>query len=311
MADDLDENFQIETEFIPKIQPLSNGGGGDYVYEEIEEESDDGDESSQNKRQKLDAQSNNKTDSTKKNRRKRKNLTEILELKKNELRKPSYAMNEFEKILADYANKKLSSVEKNELGLIDPNNVDYMQQRFSKMFLKRAKTHELPVGVQFGKKLTKKLRKYSKTKQKKPEMRRSPFIIVLAQSAVRCIELQKQVSEANGELVGSLNWLYAFAKHKKLDEQVALINSKFERDKNFNVDIVYATPQRLGQLLESKCLEMSSRRNCYVFVDYSFRDVKLKRIVDHEALRADLCALIFERLLPLNREKIKLKFYLA
>lgn len=139
--------------------------------------------------------------------------------------------------------------------------------------------------------------------------KRSPLVIVLAQSAVRCIELQKKLSSSSPRLFNSLNWVYAFAKHKKLNEQISFINSKFSRDPKFSLDLVYATPQRLTQLFDAGCLNPKS--TAYVFVDYSFRDIKQKRILDHDAIRVDLCELFFKSLLPLNQDCINLKFYLA
>ena len=48
----------------------------------------------------------------------------------------------------------------------------------------------------------------------------------------------------------------------------------------------------------------------YVLIDYEHRDCKQKRIVDIPEVKNDLLNLLFGRLLPLNKEKIKLKFCL-
>lgn len=139
--------------------------------------------------------------------------------------------------------------------------------------------------------------------------RRSPFIIILAQSAVRCIELQKKIADSTPNLFKSINWIYAFAKHKKLNEQIAFINSKLSRDPNYSLDIVFATPQRLHQLIDANCISPES--TAYVFIDYSFRDIKQKRIIDHDEIRLDLCKLAFKYLLCQNKNQINLNFYLA
>lgn len=136
MADDLDENFEISEEFIPEPRPLD-------VYEEIQ---------NVNESEKVNGNDGTNSENVK-SRNKRKNITEILELRKDELSKASYATNEFKKILIDYANKTLCSVEKNELNLSDD-----ISKRIQKMILKRKKIHQLDVDLQFKKKLSKKIK---------------------------------------------------------------------------------------------------------------------------------------------------------
>lgn len=146
MADDLDANFEIDDEFIPEQRPheLNEDIDGSNSSDETRENSN---EKNNVAKRPLDSSS------TAKSRRKRKNITEILELKKDELAKASYAINEFKKTLIDYANKKLSSVEKNELNLKED-----MSKRLGKMILKRKKTHKLEIDQQFKKKFLKKIK---------------------------------------------------------------------------------------------------------------------------------------------------------
>lgn len=140
MADDLDENFEIEPE--------------ERDDDEDEDEDDDDDMVNEEETQKNGVKLKNVSQTDSKRKRKKKNITEILELKKSDFAKASYAANEFKKILIEYANKKLSSVEKNELGL----GSNDISDRLDKMMLKRKKTHSLDVAIQFKKKLAKKLR---------------------------------------------------------------------------------------------------------------------------------------------------------
>jgi hypothetical protein len=294
MADDLDENYEIENAFIPKPSVQLNGPQLDG--ENDEDEDDDNEEQDFTENPGL----NSSSQAASKKKRKRKNLTEILELKKDELAQASYATDEFIQQATSYINKKLSSVEKNDLNLGDEN----VTRRLGKMLLNRTKTHHLPVERQFRKKFNKKLALYAKSREPSgnERHRRSPHLLILAQSAVRCIELQKKLQAT----MGPLNWLFAFAKHKKLNEQIEFINSKVKKT---HIDVVFATPQRVKQLIDAQCLSTSQLR--YVFVDYSFRDCKLKRIVDHDNLRADLYELLFAHLMQRNKKKINLKFYLS
>lgn len=312
MADDLEENFIIEDSFKPALNAADEDEDDESVTETETEKPT----------KKKNPPTRDETNGAAK-KRKRKNLGDILELKKDQLNKSSYATNEFVKLITDHVNKKLSSVEKKELNLMPEDSDDvqasaeYMRKRLLKMLLKRAKTHRLTVESQFHRKMGRKLRANLKSKAKKSNRTdggRSPFCLVLAQSAVRCIELQKKFTTAvkpkQKATFDKLNWLYAFAKHKKLNEQIEFINSKFARDKTYSLDVVYGTPQRVKQLIDSKCLSVESLK--YVFVDYSYRDCKLKRIIDHDNIRTDLLELTFGHLLHLNRStKPAFKFYLA
>ena len=145
MADDLDENFEIGEEFIP--------GPAQANSTDEEEEEDQVVDEPTNKKRKSQSNTTNTSNSTNQSKRKKKNITEILELRKNEMSKSSFATREFIKILSDYAQKKLSGVEKNDLNI----STD-MDGRLNKMMLKRKKTHRLDVGEQFKKKFAKKLR---------------------------------------------------------------------------------------------------------------------------------------------------------
>jgi len=98
--------------------------------------------------------------------------------------------------------------------------------------------------------------------------------------------------------------MHAFAKHKKLQEQIDFIkNSKTP------IHLVYATPQRLAQLVEADALKLNLLK--YVCIDYTARDCKLKRFVDIPDLKEEFLKFINKFLFKLNKEKIKFKFYLA
>lgn len=142
MADDLDENFSIEEEFLPEPRPQEVDDDNDNeLVEEKPSESSSSSSSSLKKSQQ---------------RNRRKNIHEILELRKDELSRPAYPNDEFTKLLVDYASKKLSSVERNTLDL--GADTEAMSKKISKMLLKRGKTHSLEIGLQFKKKIAKKLR---------------------------------------------------------------------------------------------------------------------------------------------------------
>lgn len=173
------------------------------------------------------------------------------------------------------------------------------------MILKRQKTYNLPIHKQFSKKFNKKLELY---KQKRSDKnKKSPFMVVLCSSAIRCIEIQKALDKHNKHLKSkSLRWIHAFAKHKKLNEQI-----KFIKDIKYPIDIVYATPQRLSQLTDLEANAIDFKNLKYVLVDYTYRDCKQKRILDIPDIKNDFFKLFFQKLIHLNKKKIKVKFYLA
>ena len=287
MADDLDENYFIEKEFEQK--PAS------IPYVEDEDEDEEITETKPSLKRKSD--SSPKVAEENKKKKKKLNITEILKLKSAEINKPNYAIDEFKTCLMKYITENLSSVEKNEYNL--SKNVD---KRLGKMLLKRKKTHNLPVEVQFKKKFNKKL---SQLLEEKCSAKQKPFMIVLCSSAVRCIELQKLIDKkCDLTRSGKLRWIYAFAKHKKLNEQVELIK-KLKHDLN----LVYATPQRLAQLMQADAIKLEGLK--YVMIDYMHRDVKQKRFLDTPEIKMDFLKLFFDWFIKLNKNEINVQFYLA
>ena len=118
MADDLEDNFELDEKFSGQQPNLAESTD----EEEAEAFKNIGSfvESKPQKRKfdTLNNNNNNKNNSETPNKKnKKKNITEILELKKNEISQPTYAINEFKKSLIKFINVNLSSVEKNELNL--------------------------------------------------------------------------------------------------------------------------------------------------------------------------------------------------
>lgn len=121
--DDLDENYELDENFSTKYEHQSNI---DTDNEENEIPAVDEAPSENNKKpikRKFDQVTRNEKSNTNalndvsKKKNKKKNITEMLALKKSEIEQPTYAINEFKKILIKYLNVNLSSVEKNELNL--------------------------------------------------------------------------------------------------------------------------------------------------------------------------------------------------
>lgn len=286
MADELDENYQLEKKF--KIKAA-----------ELDEFSDSNEQSFQlNKKSKFEQTRASNESNNKKIKKKKKNITEILELKKNDLNKPSYASNEFKNSLKKFINENLSSVEKNEFNLHED-----LDTKLDELIVKRTQVSKLPFEQQFESFFSSKLNNY--LEKESSQKKKKPFVIILCSSAIRCIELQKKLDFSIGLIKSKkIKWMHAFAKHKKLNEQIDFI----EKCKT-PIHLIYATPQRLAQLVEAGALNLNLLK--YVVMDYMFRDCKLKRFIDMPDLREEFFKLTHKYLFSLNKEKIKFKFYLA
>jgi len=295
--DNLDENYLIDDKFSHTFNESH-----DEELSESELLTDGQQESSVIKKKRKTSEANEsislETSSSKsKKRRRKKNITEILKLRENSIIKPSQPIKEFKNALLKYMNENLSSVEKNELNL-HADNLDCLR----KMILKRNKTHKLSVEKQFERKFEKKLNQYLENKEKSSK-KREPYVLILCSSALRCIELQKLLSDKIEAIkTKKLLWIHAFAKHKKLSEQIGFLQNL----KN-PTHIVFSTPHRFMQLIQSEPKGLLLNQLKYVFIDYTHKDVKKKGFFDKPEIKNDFLKLFFSNLLKIK----KLKLYLA
>jgi hypothetical protein len=258
----------------------------------------------------VDSKRPQESQSKKKKKNKRLNISELLKLRGDQFDQNDFQTNEFKSQMVTHLNKHLSSVEKNELNLSN----EVLDERLAKMIMKPArklnknseKVKKVLVSKLFQKKLGKKCESYLNSAKAAMQGQQAPFVIVLCSSAVRCIEVQREL-DSHVDLLKQrqLLWMHAFAKHKKLDEQIAYIKTQRKQ----STHLVYATPKRLEQLIDAECFDLKHLK--YVLVDYTHRDVKLKRLFDLHEIRADFMNLCFKHLLRLNKEKVKFKFLLA
>ena len=303
MADDLDENFELEAKFTLQHESIEsdNSMSEPIVPQETKKK---------RKFEELtDTATPPQTASSKKKKNTKKNITEVLQLNKTELNKPSYIINEFKKILSKYLNDNLSSIEKNELNLNEASlqsdeAVESVDAKLSKLIMPRtSQLAGLPIEKQFNLNFNQTLEDC--LKEPAAVYKQSPFILIFCSSAMRCIEIEKKLASSN-ELIKSkrLRWMHAFAKHKKLNEQV-----EFLRNSKQPLHLVYATPQRLIQLVAADAIKLEQLR--YVVIDYSYRDCKQKRFIDMADIKDEFIKFTFNTLLKLNKNKLKLKFCLT
>ncbi|KAK7882399.1 hypothetical protein WMY93_028573 [Mugilogobius chulae] len=124
--------------------------------------------------------------------------------------------------------------------------------------------------------------------QKQHTEKSSVVLLIVCSSALRTIELIKQLTTFKGEA----KVLKLFAKHIKIEEQIKLLQKGVTH-------IGVGTPGRISALIEKEGLILQSLR--HVVVDWNWRDQKLRRMVDIPEIKLDFMNLI-EKIIRNNRE---------
>ncbi|XP_034417692.1 protein CMSS1 [Cyclopterus lumpus] len=138
--------------------------------------------------------------------------------------------------------------------------------------------------------------KWSKI-QKQHTEKSSVVLLVVCGSALRAIELIKQMTAFKGEAKA----VKLFAKHIKIEEQVKLLQKGVTH-------IGVGTPGRIGALLENEVLSVQALK--YVVLDWNWRDQKLRRMVDVPEVKLDLMKLLESRILTgCKEEKFKIGLF--
>jgi hypothetical protein len=265
MADEFDENFLIENKYMRSAESVKINQD-----ELINDEQDD--VFNMHHQNEMNSQSVKK-------RNKKKNITDILKIKQDELNKSAYCKTELKAYLNDYIDKNLSIIEKNEFDLDSDALSKLIRSLDSNSKTKRGNNK---LASLFNDKFKPKFENYkAKMVDRKGSKFNKPYMIVLCSSAQRCIELQKDL---NSFTANNIRWFYSFAKHKKLNEQVNYLNSN-------EINLIYATPSRLIQLLEAKCIKLNLLKA--LVIDYKHRDVKLKRFFDLNEIKKEFFNLYF------------------
>ncbi|UJR16449.1 hypothetical protein I4U23_003351 [Adineta vaga] len=127
---------------------------------------------------------------------------------------------------------------------------------------------------------------------KQSELSSAPVVLIIGQSALRCIELGKLLKNSSSSK--QFTFHYLFAKHKKLSEQIEFLNKPTTL---FN--IIIGTPKRVDDILDSKCLNM--KRLKYVLIDWNYQNIKQQRLIDLNQLKSELCHLLCEKKVLCNR----------
>ncbi|KAM9346795.1 protein CMSS1 isoform 2-T2 [Symphorus nematophorus] len=103
--------------------------------------------------------------------------------------------------------------------------------------------------------------------QKQHTEKSSVVLLIVCSSALRTIELIKQLTTFKGDAKA----IKLFAKHIKIEEQVKLLQKGITH-------IGVGTPGRINALIEKEGLNLQALR--YLVLDWNWRDQKLRRMVD-------------------------------
>ncbi|KAM9709624.1 protein CMSS1 isoform 1-T1 [Menidia menidia] len=126
--------------------------------------------------------------------------------------------------------------------------------------------------------------------QKQHKETSSAVVLIVCSSALRTIELMKQLTAFKGEAKA----VKLFAKHIKIEEQEKLLQKGVTH-------IGVGTPGRIGALIQKEALNLRALR--YLVLDWNWRDQKLRRMVDIPEIKLDFMKLLDSGILTACKEE--------
>lgn len=210
-----------------------------------------------------------------KRKRKKKTITDVLSSSEPKPGSPA----DLQALVTHHFSDKLSVIEQEELKLLD-----------SGFLSSNDLTHTLSSY------LKQICPKWSKI-QKQHTEKSSVVLLVVCSSALRTIELIKQMTAFKGEAKA----VKLFAKHIKVEEQVKLLQKGVTH-------IGVGTPGRISALVEKEGLSLKALR--YVVLDWNWRDQKQRRMVDVPEVKLDFMKLLENGILTgCKEEKVKIGLF--
>nr|XP_018667799.1 protein CMSS1-like isoform X1 [Ciona intestinalis] len=114
----------------------------------------------------------------------------------------------------------------------------------------------------------------------------SPLIIVVCGNALRASKFNTEAKTFKGKDARSIK---LFARHMKIDDQIKLLRENV-------IHFAVGTPERIRSLILQDALSLEHTR-AFV-IDWNWRDVKLKRLIDIREARASLMNLLKDCVIP-------------
>ncbi|XP_069010288.1 protein CMSS1 [Embiotoca jacksoni] len=133
--------------------------------------------------------------------------------------------------------------------------------------------------------------------QKQHKEKSCVALLIVCSSALRTIELIKQLTTFKGEA----KVMKLFAKHIKVEEQVKLLQKGVTH-------VGVGTPGRISALIEKEGLNLEGLR--YLVLDWNWRDQKLRRMVDIPEVKLDFMKLLDNGILTgCKEDKVKIGLF--
>ncbi|XP_058956559.2 protein CMSS1-like [Pocillopora verrucosa] len=125
----------------------------------------------------------------------------------------------------------------------------------------------------------------------------SPLLLFVSSAATRVVELNRAATEFKGKC----KTVKLFAKHMKVSEQERFLESQV-------VHFGIGTPSRILKLIQNDSLK--TKRLKYVILDWTWRDQKLRRMIDIPEVRGELISLLKDFIFPLAKaSKLKIGLF--
>ncbi|XP_031436070.2 protein CMSS1 isoform X1 [Clupea harengus] len=125
--------------------------------------------------------------------------------------------------------------------------------------------------------------------QKRHTVKQSLVILIACSSALRALELMKQLVAFKGEA----KILKLFARHIKVEKQIQLLS-------NIVAHIGVGTPARITELIQKDGLSLEAVK--YLILDWNWRDQKCRRMVDVPEVKVEMFKLLESGILPRCRD---------
>ncbi|KAK2171533.1 hypothetical protein NP493_1056g01055 [Ridgeia piscesae] len=127
---------------------------------------------------------------------------------------------------------------------------------------------------------------WEKMLKKVKDHKGSPLVLIVTSAATRATDLIRDLKDVKTK---KCKIAKLFAKHIKLKEQEKLLQKS-------TVHIGVGTPNRMQALLDSGSLSLKQTK--LVLLDWTWRDLKLRRLIDVPETRTDLWSLLTSHVIP-------------
>ncbi|XP_062861888.1 protein CMSS1 [Trichomycterus rosablanca] len=132
--------------------------------------------------------------------------------------------------------------------------------------------------------------------QKQHTQKSSVLLLIVCGSALRTIQLIKQLTTFKGEA----KVLKLFAKHIKIEDQIKLLSKSVSH-------VGVGTPGRVSSLIQKDGLSLQGLR--YLILDWNYRDQKQRRMMDIPEVKSEVLKLMDSGIIKKCQEDVKIGLF--